>query len=384
MHTYAKNSFQHKQLLKKLQRGEDPDKLDKNRETPLIIAVKNKNYIGVSILLSYKADPDLSDRFQSTPLHWSCIANDYNLTEILLKNNANLNVFDIKQKTPLDYILQEKKLKILKLIKNYLSSNKIRRLIVKYLHKKQYDIVENLVCFRSLKNYECEILNTTLLQDDSYSMFKTFQILYNTVPILFIDTFWINKILTKCIELEKNNCLTVILPYVKNINLSDKLESGDTLLHVAAYKNNQNAIEQLLNFGANPRLRNCDYKLPIHFATKNFNIYMIRYLSKYYFDPNLCDINGECFLEYLIETRNTDLCLSFIKETNLENLYRSMWKEIITTFRLINIVHFSLICKNIQYQIFKHWMPVIIAFEHKTNKRFKEIGMLVKTYIFKL
>ena len=382
MHSYAKNSFQTNQLLRKLQKGENPDKLNRNNETSLIVAVKNKNYLGVSILLSYKADPDAVDRFFSTSLHWSCISKDYNLTEVLLKNNANVEVYDINHQTPLDYIVENRSLKLLNLIKDYLSSSKLRKLISKFLHKKDYEIVENLVCFKCMKGYECDILNTIMVVDDSYAMFKMLNILKEKIPILFIGgDFWINKLLTKCVKIKKHNCLDIILDYSTNINLS---ESGETLLHVASKINNVTAVEKLLQYGANPRLRNCNKRLPIHFAAINHNTELVNYLSQYYFDPNIKDIEGNCFLEYLIDMRDYKLCYLYTRETDICNLYNSMLREVLISYRFSDILYFSRIYKNIQVNIFEHWKYVIMSFYEKTGKDFRDIGSLVKSFLFKL
>jgi ankyrin repeat protein len=379
MHSFSKN-FQNKQLLTYLQQGENPDKVNDNKETPLIIAVKHKNHLGVSILLSYKADPDHPDKFYSTALHWSCIIEECKITDILLKNNANLDLYDINGNTPLDYIIEKKNIKLLNIVKRYLSNSKLRRIITNFLHKKEFLMIKNLVSFRCLKGYECNILNTTLLLDDSYTMFKMLEILEKK---LFINCVWLNKLLIKSIKLNKHNCLDIILNYCKDIDLSNS-HSGNTLLHIACKNNNIKAVENLIEHGANPLIINKDKILPIHFAAINKNTVLVRLLYRHYFDPNIKDNKNKCFLEYLVDTRDYNLCYLFAKETTICNLYESLMRETLIIYRITVEFHFSNIYKTIQENIFQHWKYVIKSFYNTTGRDFKDVGTVVKSFLFKL
>lgn len=55
---------------------------------------------------------------------------------------------------------------------------------------------------------------------------------------------------------------------------------GSTALHLAAYAGALSLIELLLLNGANPDLRDCDGRLPLHWATKPQSIKPITELLK--------------------------------------------------------------------------------------------------------
>lgn len=75
--------------------------INKNKETPLITAINNKNIIIAKSLVDLGADTSIRDSCDLTPLMLSCKLGLIDLCEYLLKNNASINETNILGDTPL-------------------------------------------------------------------------------------------------------------------------------------------------------------------------------------------------------------------------------------------------------------------------------------------
>ena len=71
-------------------------------------------------------------------------------------------------------------------------------------------------------------------------------------------------------------------------------EDGYTLLHYACEYNRNEIVELLLDYGANPNIKDKPFHLtPLHWATNNNNKSMIKLLIYRGADPELKDIDGD-------------------------------------------------------------------------------------------
>jgi ankyrin repeat protein/predicted DNA-binding WGR domain protein len=101
------NRIENVKLL--LESGAFPDIPDKSGNTPLMIAVKEKNLNLAELLINHKADPNFPDNHKRTPLHHAFNNSDENadasfdLENLLLESGADINAVDKRGRTPLHY-----------------------------------------------------------------------------------------------------------------------------------------------------------------------------------------------------------------------------------------------------------------------------------------
>lgn len=92
--------------------------------TALHIAVNEKNFDIVALLLKYGADPNIADWGGSTPLHWAAIIGDVSLLKILIEKGAKVNSQDLSGSTPLhEAIRHQNKMTIQVLLENFADPN---------------------------------------------------------------------------------------------------------------------------------------------------------------------------------------------------------------------------------------------------------------------
>lgn len=75
-----------------------------------------------------------------------------------------------------------------------------------------------------------------------------------------------------------------------------------TCLHIASSKGNLEIVRLLLNYGANPNLRDCVCNLPIHLAIISSHVPVVTLLLEAGTDINTLDLNGKTVL-HLAGTR---------------------------------------------------------------------------------
>ncbi len=85
-----------------------------------------------------------------------------------------------------------------------------------------------------------------------------------------------------------------------DINCCD--DKQRTCLHIASSKGNIEIVRLLLNYGANPNLRDCVCNLPIHLAIISSHVPVVTLLLEAGTDINTLDLNGKTVL-HLAGTR---------------------------------------------------------------------------------
>lgn len=110
-HTFAKRKLKTIENVKEFLLTFSKDELlmintgDKNKETALMIAIKNHFADFVKHLLLYGANVNIQNKNNVTALHLAVIQNNVPLIKLLLKQNLITDVKDVLGKTPYDYAL---------------------------------------------------------------------------------------------------------------------------------------------------------------------------------------------------------------------------------------------------------------------------------------
>ena len=100
MHTIAKIG-DHNLLEGLLSKDINLDPLNKNKESPIFVAINEKNIRIAYSLIDMCADMNISNQADLTPLMLSCKLGLTSICEHLLENKANINDSNILGDTPL-------------------------------------------------------------------------------------------------------------------------------------------------------------------------------------------------------------------------------------------------------------------------------------------
>lgn len=77
-------------LIGLVSHGYEIDSLDNNKQSPLMIAIENKNVTIAKGLIELGADIEIRDSNERTPLMIACKVGSPELVDILIKNRANI------------------------------------------------------------------------------------------------------------------------------------------------------------------------------------------------------------------------------------------------------------------------------------------------------
>jgi ankyrin repeat protein len=93
-----------------LNKGASPELTDKDKVTPLHLAVDNGDYRLVERLLERNYDNIINarDNFGWTPMHIAALHNDTDIVQLLIEKGAKVNLKDSEQNTPLTYAVLNK------------------------------------------------------------------------------------------------------------------------------------------------------------------------------------------------------------------------------------------------------------------------------------
>ncbi|ESO06126.1 hypothetical protein HELRODRAFT_123852, partial [Helobdella robusta] len=69
----------------------DPNTVNSNGETPILIATKRSNWTALRMLLAKGGNPNLTDRFGNAALHIASLYGHLQMVKLLLKHGAELN-----------------------------------------------------------------------------------------------------------------------------------------------------------------------------------------------------------------------------------------------------------------------------------------------------
>ncbi len=101
-----------KALINKAKETLDPNTVDNEGKTPLILATRVLDYSSVSLLLQFEnTEVNAQDQFGRTALHYACILGQIDIADLLLGRHADANIKDSRGYTPLHYLVAKKEIR---------------------------------------------------------------------------------------------------------------------------------------------------------------------------------------------------------------------------------------------------------------------------------
>ncbi|ELU04394.1 hypothetical protein CAPTEDRAFT_114897, partial [Capitella teleta] len=97
----CQDAHQEELLQKLLREGASVNKVNRNGNSPLHVAIRERNEEAVDLLLEYQADVNVRDTSGLTPLHLACVNKDLAIATLLLEKGANVDQRDWWQNTAL-------------------------------------------------------------------------------------------------------------------------------------------------------------------------------------------------------------------------------------------------------------------------------------------
>ena len=214
--------------------------LDKNRNTPLLIAIKNGNHQAIEILHHHGADLNLICR-RFTPLQSAIILDQEQCFHTLIALESNPNNQDEDQRNC--YSLTQE---------------------FSYCHK----FFKPLIEYHLQKKIKIANINQTDYHGRS----------------ILIFAFKIGL---------ENSIIESLIDDGADINYRSEVETGSNIFHLAVYFNNLNLVKSLLCKGAQINLGNSNGDRALHLAINHNNLEIIIELLKNGADKNLKNNNGE-------------------------------------------------------------------------------------------
>uniref|UniRef100_A0A8C9LFU1 Ankyrin repeat and SOCS box containing 2 n=1 Tax=Pavo cristatus TaxID=9049 RepID=A0A8C9LFU1_PAVCR len=240
-------------LLALLQAGAEPDISNKARETPLYKACERKNAEAARLLVQYNADTNHRCNRGWTALHEAVSRNDLETMDILVKGGAKIESTNSYGITSLFVAAESGQLEALR-----------------YLAK--------------CGEYSCAIGTPLLISSGHCSQAEDVQHLKRDNSPLLTDS-------------PLDRIVSMLIPVTSRIRVK---RSGISPLHLAAERNNDDILEELIDAGyeVNTTLsneRSCLYEdrrtTPLYFAVFNNNIYATELLLQAGANPNVDLIN---------------------------------------------------------------------------------------------
>lgn len=262
------------------------------QQTPLHLAIENKEEKIVSLLLEKGADINATDKYKNSILHIAVKSNQPQIVKKLLESKPQINISEknIYDKTPIFYA---KNNEIIKLLLEHnasltnIENNKIFELLLIAVKNSDEDLVNYLIKNGVNINIEKttpESSSQTVLfeieipYEKSYlqqlSSFKFVQFLLNKGLEINAQDYEGNTVLHKVVKQglrkEVEHYVKFLLSQQANPNIQNN--SGETPLHIAAslFSDNENTKENnirlLLDYGADFNLTNSENKTALKLA----------------------------------------------------------------------------------------------------------------------
>ena len=294
-----------------LEHGADPNAGNEHGETPIIKAARiNNGSEGIiKLLLEYGADPNSVDHDKTSALHIA-IFHDLEVVKLLLEHGADPNaqiqenrhelIWNTKGATPLHYAASSSRDGLRK-VKLLLEHGADPNIIDYYGQPPLYSAVKNnnieiaklLVEYGAAPNMTDYKGKTPLDIAIENSRLKVAEFLQSIGADCNLKSKLIFAVLTDNVKL-----LELLVEEVADINALLLLEAqysllrGKTLLHIATENNSKNSVKFLLEYGADPEVKDIWQNTPLILATRYNNIEATKLLLEYGADPNTKDVSG--------------------------------------------------------------------------------------------
>lgn len=223
----------------------------------------------VEYLLKKGVSPNLINDEEQTLMHTAVLDGNIKLADTLINYGADINFRDKKGKSPLFYANNAETLKYLieKGAKIEIPDQKGKTALHNFVINRDFHSISTLLKYEANPN----------------SIDKS-----NKSPILYVTNNAIRKLL---------------LMYGANPDI--KTSKGETLLHLAAQKNNEEVINTLLSYRADPNILDKNKHAALYYATNNK---IRRILLAYGANPN-----EDAYLHQSLQINNTEFFDDLLK-----------------------------------------------------------------------
>ena len=259
-----------------LQHGADPDARDKYGRTPLHDAACLGHVEIVKLLLELGADPNAQDKNGETPLHTALsrcnveVVKRLEVVKLLLEHGADPTVKDRNRNTPLDVARREGHRAIVSLIEGWIEEWLRRR-------RKPVEVGGATPLSFAINHCNANVIKLLLKRGASVKP----------------------EYLCNAIERGCTAAVNALIEHGAGVNISC---GNDTPLHKAVDKGLEDVVEQLLERGADPNVRDNNYGgTPLHAAASKCHVGITMRLLEHKADPNARDIFGKTPLHVAAE-----------------------------------------------------------------------------------
>jgi cytohesin len=284
-------------VKKLLEKGADPDVKDELGHTPLHLAALLGHVEIVKMLLEHGANPNTQDGSGETPLHHAAYWGRVDVARLLLERGADPDARNGYGKTPLHYAAWRGSVDVVKLLlERGADPNAQNRDSKTPLHEAagmgHVEVVRLLLQHGADPNVG--VGGATLLS------FAINHCNANVIKLLLERGASVKpKYLCDAIERECTVAVNALLKRGADVNISC---GDDTPLHKAVVKGLEDVVEQLLERGADPNVRDNNYGgTPLHAAASKCHVGITMRLLEHKADPNARDIFGKTPLHVAAE-----------------------------------------------------------------------------------
>ncbi len=289
-----------------------------------------------------------TDAYGNNILHLAVMRNNLELYKLLVTNQELHESFNRFGERPIHLICMLGFEELLKATpKNYWEALNINRESGLYLA-----VVHNKI--NIVKRYINSCLNVNILELSEIPSFNINEAGISGIPLIYTAFF------------NGHKAIGEFLLRQYNINITFKIENGNTLLHLVTQLNYPDVVEQLIKKGADPKAMNRDGKIPLHIAAENGNLEVAKLLvraigqidikdSSGLTALNLSIVNGHYEVAKYLIAKGADLniivngnnALSYLlkaKELELANIILKRNKYQLNLNSEVDIANFKLIC----------------------------------------
>ena len=258
----------HQVLQKMLLLGSDPNIKDSNGWTALHYAAQNGDFESVQILIDKKADINAFSNNGRTPLHLAAKMNRKNIVRYLLDkilekykgdSQKYINTKDEHGCTPI-----------------HLAAKEGNKECLEILLSKGADLYATDICGWNILHYASfhakkDTIRFICKYDADYDILQNTKNTQNKLPIEILSDYNLREYFMSLWHAAKEGDLdmTKRLILSENQNPNEQTYSlHNTPLHLAVLNNHYLEVRLLLQYKADPQIKNRDNKLPIEYAEK--------------------------------------------------------------------------------------------------------------------
>ncbi|XP_047137354.1 delta-latroinsectotoxin-Lt1a [Hydra vulgaris] len=297
--------------------------LNDEGRTPLMTAIKRKNYEVIKKLIQLGSNINAADKQGMTALHFAASILDIepNFIQILLNSGASLNAVTKEGYTPLFLACMNGNINIVRLLCTDHNINKIDFIghspICIFLKNSPYEVNNKEEVINFLEMFISRGCNLKHKTNDGKSLLMLFIEGLSNSDEIIEDSNLCEIYLKNDVEMIKN--VINLINDGENINFAD--EKGETVLHKLAWIGSIpiDIIEQILILGAKPQIVDKLNISPLHLAASADNVDVAKTFIKYGANINAKDIYGSTVLHYAAYSQSFNIIEYLIEAGALEN-----------------------------------------------------------------